>query len=217
MAKTYYDSGRPIKVKGPGEFTGISEKALKEEAKKQRLAKTKARVKAKKSLKTFKVDPKTMPKAKTGKGVNKLGAVNPATQTISPSAGNPVKSKSGAVPKGTKQTSFLKTVATDPRPARQTVHLKKGSAVQSPKPATPGMSKKTAEKFATKKSIQYTVSSLPKNLQAKTAAKLLGKAASRLIPGVGTAMIAKDVYDFTKWAAKQPKKSTKPYKYGSNY
>jgi hypothetical protein len=48
--KLYYDSGKPIKVKGVGEFTGISDKALKEAAKKQRLAATKARVKARKSL-----------------------------------------------------------------------------------------------------------------------------------------------------------------------
>lgn len=36
-------------------------------------------------------------------------------------------------------------------------------------------------------------------------AKIAVKGASRLIPGVGTAMLVKDVYDITKWASKQPK------------
>ena len=31
--KLYYDSGKPIKVKGVGEFTGISDKALKDKNK----------------------------------------------------------------------------------------------------------------------------------------------------------------------------------------
>ena len=201
MAKTYYDSGRPIKVKGPGEFTGISEKALKEEAKRQRLAKTKARVKAKKSLKTFTVDPKTMPKPRPGKGVNKLGNVSEATQSIT-RKGSFKELKGAGVPKYkptlTKKVTpvykgnqvkqkFIGTKVTD---------IKSGKSVFTPK----GKVTQTGAKAA-----------------AKVVGKTVAKGASRLIPGLGTAMIAKDIYDFTKWAAKQPKKSTKPYKYGSNY
>ena len=36
-------------------------------------------------------------------------------------------------------------------------------------------------------------------------ARVAVKGASRLIPGVGTAMLVKDVVDITKWASKQPK------------
>jgi len=44
-------------------------------------------------------------------------------------------------------------------------------------------------------------------------AKVAVKGASRLIPGVGTAMLVKDVVDITKWASKQPKvkKASKIY------
>ena len=44
-------------------------------------------------------------------------------------------------------------------------------------------------------------------------AKIAVKGASRLIPGVGTALLVKDVYDITKWASKQPKvkKASKIY------
>jgi len=49
---------------------------------------------------------------------------------------------------------------------------------------------------------------------SKTAAKTTGKAivkfaakgATRLIPGIGTALLIKDVYDVSKWAMSQPKK-----------
>lgn len=44
-------------------------------------------------------------------------------------------------------------------------------------------------------------------------ARVAVKGASRLIPGVGTAMLVKDVVDLTKWASKQPKvkKASKIY------
>jgi len=44
-------------------------------------------------------------------------------------------------------------------------------------------------------------------------AKVAVKGASRLIPGVGTALLVKDVYDVAKWASKQPKvkKTSKIY------
>jgi len=44
-------------------------------------------------------------------------------------------------------------------------------------------------------------------------AKVAAKGISRIIPGVGTALLAKDVYDITKWASKQPivKKASKTY------
>lgn len=44
-------------------------------------------------------------------------------------------------------------------------------------------------------------------------ARVAVKGASRLIPGVGTAMLVKDVVDITKWASKQPKvkKASKIY------
>jgi|TARA_X000001382_G_scaffold40726_1_gene27298 hypothetical protein len=85
----------------------------------------------------------------------------------------------------------------------------------------PSMSKTVSEKLTKKNVAEYTAKSVGMSVKEyskyKAVAKIASKAASRLIPGVGTAMIAKDIYDFSKWAAKQPKKSTKPYKYGSNY
>ena len=46
-------------------------------------------------------------------------------------------------------------------------------------------------------------------------AKIAVKGASRLIPGVGTAMLVKDVVDITKWASKQPKVKKASKIYGS--
>ena len=46
-------------------------------------------------------------------------------------------------------------------------------------------------------------------------AKIAAKGASRLIPGVGTAMLVKDVVDITKWASKQPKVKKASKIYGS--
>ena len=43
-------------------------------------------------------------------------------------------------------------------------------------------------------------------------AKVAAKGVTRLIPGVGTALLAKDVYDVTKWAMKQPKRDVQDYK-----
>ncbi len=48
-----------------------------------------------------------------------------------------------------------------------------------------------------------------KATKGKAAVKVVAKGASRLIPGIGTAMIAKDVYDVGKWAMSQPKKKKK--------
>ena len=86
----------------------------------------------------------------------------------------------------------------------------------------PGIQSKTvSEKLAKKNVAEYTAKSVGMSVKEyskyKAAAKIASKAASRLIPGIGTAMLVKDVYDFSKWAAKQPKKTSKPYKYGSNY
>lgn len=47
-------------------------------------------------------------------------------------------------------------------------------------------------------------------------AKIAVKGASRLIPGVGTAMLVKDVVDLTKWASKQPKSKKKDKIYGTS-
>ena len=46
-------------------------------------------------------------------------------------------------------------------------------------------------------------------------ARVAVKGASRLIPGVGTAMLVKDVVDLTKWASKQPKSKKKDKIYGT--
>jgi hypothetical protein len=40
-------------------------------------------------------------------------------------------------------------------------------------------------------------------------AKIATKGATRLIPGVGTALLLKDVYDVYNWATSQPKRKKK--------
>lgn len=47
-------------------------------------------------------------------------------------------------------------------------------------------------------------------------ARVAVKGASRLIPGVGTALLVKDVYDVAKWASKQPKSKKKDKIYGTS-
>ena len=47
-------------------------------------------------------------------------------------------------------------------------------------------------------------------------ARVAVKGASRLIPGVGSAMLVKDVVDLTKWASKQPKSKKKDKIYGTS-
>ena len=192
--KLYYYSGKPVKVKSVGEFTGISDKALKEAAKKQRLAATKARVKARKSLVITKLDPKDLPKPTAGRGVNKLGNVTAATQSISPSAGNPARAGVG-VPKGSRQTSFLKTF-----PADTAVDTLKAGE----KPFKSGLqSKAQADKFAARSMQKYMQGVVGK----KAAAKLVAKGAARLIPGVGTALLAYDAFTVLSSLPKAKKKS----------
>jgi|TARA_A100001011_G_scaffold290192_1_gene301571 hypothetical protein len=198
--KLYYDSGKPIKVKGVGEFTGISDKALKEAAKKQRIAATKTRVKARKSLIVKTVDPKTLPKAGAGKGVNVLANVTPGTQSVA--KGNPVKSGSGGVPKGTRQTSFLKTFPAD----KTTDFVKAGektfkSGIQS---------KAVAEKFAQQSTNKYMQSVIGK----KAAAKLVAKTASKFIPVVGPVVMAYDAYQLLSSIPKSKKKKSPIELYG---
>jgi len=56
---------------------------------------------------------------------------------------------------------------------------------------------------------EYKLKNKTAQKTAKTIVKVAAKGASRLIPGIGTAMIAKDVYDVGKWAMSQPKKKKK--------
>lgn len=48
-----------------------------------------------------------------------------------------------------------------------------------------------------------------KKATGKAIVKLAAKGATRLIPGIGTALLIKDVYDVNKWAMSQPKKKKK--------
>tara|TARA_R100001163_G_C4979878_1_gene136412 strand:+ start:45 stop:680 length:636 start_codon:yes stop_codon:yes gene_type:complete len=148
------------------------------------------------------VDPKTMKKPTTGKGVNKLGNVTVGTQSISPSAGSPVKTKSGAVPKGTRQTSFLKTFPAD----KTTDFVKAGektfkSGIQS---------KAVAEKFAQQSTNKYMQSVIGK----KAAAKLVAKTASKFIPVVGPVVMAYDAYQLLSSIPQNKKKKSPIELYG---
>ena len=141
------------------------------------------------------VDPKTMKKPTAGKGVNKLGNVTAGTQSIPRSAGSPIKSGSGAVPKGGRQTSFLKTFPSDT--VVDTVKAGEKafkSGIQS---------KAQADKFAARSMQKYMEGVVGK----KAAAKLVAKGAARLIPGVGTALLAYDAFTVLSSLPKAKKKS----------
>ena len=141
-----------------------------------------------------KVNPKDLPKPTAGKGVNKLANVTQATQSISPSAGNPVRAGVG-VPKGGRQTSFLKTFPPD------TVvdTVKAGEKVFK----SGIQSKAQADKFAARSMQKYMEGVVGK----KAAAKLVAKGAARLVPGVGTALLAYDAFTVLSSLPKAKKKS----------
>ena len=48
-----------------------------------------------------------------------------------------------------------------------------------------------------------------KKIGSKVVIKTIARGATRLIPGIGTAMLVKDVYDVTKWAMSQPERKIK--------
>ena len=65
-------------------------------------------------------------------------------------------------------------------------------------------------KFTPTKEITKTISKATgKKATGKAIVKLAAKGATRLIPGIGTALLIKDVYDVNKWAMSQPKKKKK--------
>lgn len=66
-----------------------------------------------------------------------------------------------------------------------------------------------------KKATGKALSGTAKKAVLARGAKLAARGASRLIPGVGTAMLVKDVYDITKWATKQGKSKKKDKIYGT--
>ena len=65
-------------------------------------------------------------------------------------------------------------------------------------------------KFTPTKEIAKTISKATgKKATGKAIVKFAAKGATRLIPGIGTALLIKDVYDVNKWAMSQPKKKKK--------
>ena len=56
---------------------------------------------------------------------------------------------------------------------------------------------------------EYKLKNKTAQKTAKTIVKVAAKGATRLIPGIGTALLIKDVYDVNKWAMSQPKKKKK--------
>ena len=66
-----------------------------------------------------------------------------------------------------------------------------------------------------KKATGKALSGTAKKTVLARGAKIAVKGASRLVPGVGTAMLVKDVVDITKWASKQPKVKKASKIYGS--
>ena len=65
-------------------------------------------------------------------------------------------------------------------------------------------------KFTPTKEIAKTIGKATgKKATGKAIVKFAAKGATRLIPGIGTALLIKDVYDVNKWAMSQPKKKKK--------
>ena len=59
------------------------------------------------------------------------------------------------------------------------------------------------------KGIKSGSKAVVKKAKGKAIVKFAAKGATRLIPGIGTALLIKDVYDVNKWAMSQPKKKKK--------
>lgn len=121
---------------------------------------------------------------------NKPGVVGPNRKTV----GNKVVGKiAGEVSPIAK--NIIKPVYTG-IPGQSQTYI--GTSVTNPSTGT--------TTFTPKGQIQKTIA---KKTTGKAIVKLAAKGASRLIPGVGTALLIKDVYDVTKWAASKPKKKKK--------
>ena len=121
---------------------------------------------------------------------NKPGVVGPNRKTV----GNKVVGKvAGEVSPIAK--NIIKPVYTGVAGQSQTYI---GTSVTNPSTGT--------TTFTPKGQIQKTIA---KKTTGKAIVKLAAKSASRLIPGVGTALLIKDVYDVNKWAASKPKKKKK--------
>ena len=121
---------------------------------------------------------------------NKPGVVGPNRKTI----GNKVVGKvAGEVSPVAK--NIVKPVYTGVAEQSQTYI---GTSVTNPNTGT--------TTFTPKGQIQKTIA---KKTTGKAIVKLAAKGASRLIPGVGTALLIKDIYDVNKWAMSQPKKKKK--------
>lgn len=92
----------------------------------------------------------------------------------------------------------------EPTPPKQKVNLSAGKQQQY--------------KYGTSSPVKLNkkvISGTAKKAVLARGAKIALKGASRLVPGVGTAMLVKDVYDITKWASKQPKVKKASKIYGS--
>jgi len=120
----------------------------------------------------------------------KTGVVGPNRKTV----GNKVVGKvAGEV--STVAKNIIKPVFTGVAGQSQTYI---GTSVTNPNTGT--------TTFTPKGQIQKTIA---KKTTGKAIVKLAAKGATRLIPGIGTALLIKDVYDVNKWAMSQPKKKKK--------
>jgi len=129
---------------------------------------------------------------------NPKGAIGPSRKTvgnkvvgklageISPISKNTVKPVYTGVA-GSSQT-YIGTSVTNPN-TNQTTFTPKGK-----------IDKIIASKVASQTGAKTT---------GKAIVKFAAKGATRLIPGIGTAMLVKDIYDVNKWAMSQPKKKKK--------
>ena len=125
---------------------------------------------------------------------NPKGAIGPSRKTV----GNKVVGKlAGEISSISKNT--VKPVYTGVAGSSQTYI---GTSVTNPNTgATTFTPKGEIQKIIAKKTAKKTT--------GKAIVKFAAKGATRLIPGIGTAMLVKDIYDVNKWAMSQPKKKKK--------
>ena len=125
---------------------------------------------------------------------NPKGAIGPSRKTV----GNKVVGKlAGEISPISKNT--VKPVYTGVAGSSQTYI---GTSVTNPNTgATTFTPKGEIQKIIAKKTAKKTT--------GKAIVKFAAKGATRLIPGIGTAMLVKDIYDVNKWAMSQPKKKKK--------
>ena len=157
------------------------------------------------------ISSKAITKANVQAGVGIRNIMN--TESVSKAKFGIPKGKNPKIVKGVKKTVGDVVGYKVQKTAESTLDVAKQKVTGTYKGKQPLYKMGTSSPI--KKATGKALSGTAKKAVLARGAKLAAKGASRLIPGVGTAMLVKDVYDITKWASKQPKSKKKDKIYGT--